>query len=352
MIIHLPADETWNAENKAIRASLGLADDPRFTVQIYTSISHALAEVCFSLSDLIPHKKTFAYFDKNGPEFDSVAVSLSKKEMTLKSFSRDEISKPEYLVGLSKDLLALVTSSDDPILAARHDFGFLDDQLKEKRYFHVRISNFLHQLESFRLPTHYEVLILSLGADRTLVIAGERAKIKPELTPKLCIPWNAENRVLAAVSALAPFEKGRELNPIQAEKLKAKADLQCQHILEFERDLPAGISPYFGAGQDRVFDRAAMVCEGVDGLSMITRLQEYIVEPLTSVQLALETTSLCRWQNARFFEYLGLDEKIRGVILIDAQILNSVFKALVAKVYLELLAEQNEVLSLSTEGSL
>ena len=80
MNIHLPFDENWSQQNKILQTALGLADDPRFSVQIYTSISHALLEVCYSLSDLIPHKKTIAHFKSIGPDFVSVAVSLSKRE--------------------------------------------------------------------------------------------------------------------------------------------------------------------------------------------------------------------------------------------------------------------------------
>ncbi len=343
MNIHLPADDIWSSQNKAIRQACGLADDPRFTVQIFTSISHALSEVCFSLSDLIPHKKTVTHFDKLGPDFDSVAVSLSKKELTLRHFSRDEISNPDYLTGFSKDLLMLVTSFDDPIVASKHDFLFLEDQLKEKRYFHIKISNFLHQSEPIRLPTHYEVLVLSLTNDRTLVIAGERAKLKVELTPKLRIDWNFENKVSNVVNELAFFEKNREMNPLQAEKLKLQTDYHCQQILAFEKDLPAGITPYFTSISDRVFDRSVLICDGVDGVSLVTRLAEYVVEPNDDL---LETTSLCRWQNAKLFEYLDCSQNLRGLILIDAKLLNSVFKTLLGKVYKDLLAEQNETLIL------
>lgn len=336
MNIHLPVDDIWSSQNKAIRLVLGLAEDPRFSVQIYTSVSHALSEVCFSLSDLIPHKKTIAHYNKMGPDFDSVAVSLSKKELTLRHFSYDEISNPDYLVGLSKDLLMLVTSFDDPITAARHDFTFLESQLKEKRYFHIKLSNFLHASEPIKLPTHYEVLLLSLGPHRTLVIAGERAKLKPDLTPKLAVDWS---QGIESVSDLALFEAGRDLNPTQSEKLKSQSDLRCQHILEFEKDLPQGITAYFTSTSERVFDRCVLSCRGVDGLSMITRLAEYIVEPYEGM---LETTSLCRWQNAKMFEYLGTD--LRGLILIDAKLLNSIFKTLIGKVYKDLLSEQSEII--------
>ena len=339
MNIHLPFDEKWNQHNKQLQQLLGLADDPRFAVQIYTSISQALTEVCYSLSDLIPHKKTIAHFKNIGPDFDSVAVSLSKRELTIKNFSRDEISKPEYLTGLSKELLLLVTSFDDPIVAARHDFSFLDEQLKEKKYFHIRLSNFLHFSESMRLPSHYEVLILSLSRDRTLVIAGERAKIRPEIAPKLNVNWQRE----LPLASISLYESTRNLNSNQTENLKQLAASNRAKVLAFELDLPKGISTFF-RDETRVFDRSVLLCDGVDGLSMITKLSQ-----LTGVNSEqFETTSLCRWQDARLFEYLYKQnhspEALRGLIIIDVNLLNEDFKKTLAKIYSELLTEQNESL--------
>ncbi len=350
MNIHLPFDEAWNLQNRAIQQALLLADDPRFNVQIYTSISHALLEVCYSLSELIPHKKTLTHFNNLGPNFDSVAVSLSKRELTLKSFSRDEIAKPEYLISLSKELLMLITSEDDPIVAARYDFSFLEEQLKEKKYFHVRLSNFLHLVEPIRLPTHYEVLVLPLSLDRTLVISGERAKIRPDMTPKMKLDWSAQDSVLKTVMKLSLFEAGRSLHPDQSDQMRLRHKIQRDQILEFESELPAGITPFFKTS-DRVFDRSVLLCAGVDGLSMITRLEALISEesmnPLET-NSSLETTSLCRWQNSKLFAYLVTQghksEALRGLILIEARLLNAKFKAQLTKVHLELLAEQNEIL--------
>ena len=343
MNIHLPFDEKWSQQNKILQTALGLADDPRFSVQIYTSISHALLEVCYSLSDLIPHKKTITHFKSIGPDFDSVAVSLSKRELTLKSFSRDEILKPEYLVSLSKELLLLVSSFDDPILANRHDFSFLDEQLKEKKYFHIKVSHFLHFSEPVKLPTHYEVLILPLTADRTLVIGGERAKIRPDMTPKMHLNWDAQSNLVKSVQALSFFETGRNLNPAQEVKLKANSLELRKKVLEFESDLPKGISALHST-QDRVFDRSVLFCEGVDGLSLVSKLAETYQGEVKY----FETTSLCRWQDIRFFEYLLAQghsaEKLRGLILIDAEILGPQFKVKLGKVHQDLLAEQNEVL--------
>ncbi len=338
MNIHLPFDEEWSHQNKVIRGSLGLADDPRFTIQIYTSISHALAEVCFALGDLIPHKKTLVHFKDLGPSFDSVAVSLSKREMTIRSFSRDEILKPEYLNGLSKELLLLITSVDDPIVAARHDFSFLAEQLKEKKYFHIKLSNFQHFSEPVQLPTHYEVLILPLSLDRTLVIAGERAKLRPEIAPKLKVEWS---QGLDRLTELSLFETGRELNPKQSVKLNADAQKNRQQILAFEKNLPKGIKAFFTT-ENRIFDRSVLICEGVDGLSIGSRL---------SNSGGIETTSLCKWQDAKLFEYLyrqnHTPESLRGMILIDVKLLSAEFKNKLEKVYKELLSEQNETLQFS-----
>ncbi len=330
MRLNLPKTELWSSQNQIYQQALGLAEDPRFSVQIYTSVSHALGEVCSSLSDLIPHKRTVAHFSLMGPDFDSVAVSLSKKELTLKSFKYDEISAPEYFTPLAKDLLMLVTCFDDPVTAARHDFLFLEERLKEKKYFHIKLSNFLHSQEPLKLPTHYEVLVLSLTADRTLVIAGERAKLKPDFTPKLSIEWDADESVLSEVQKLRFLDKSK-INEEEIQKKRAK-------ILSFEKDLPKGISAFFSADASRVFDRSVLTCEGVDGLSAISRLGEN-----------LETTSLCRHFDQKMFQHLVSQghslEKLRGTILIDEKQVSPDFKKLLAKVYADLLKEQHEVLN-------
>ncbi len=330
MRLNLPQTDHWAQLNQTYRQALGLADDPRYSVQIYTSVSHALSEVCTALSDLIPHKRTLAHFSTLGPDFDSVAVTLSKKELTLRKFTHDEILNPEYLTALAKDLLLLVTAVDDPVTAERHDFGFVADLLKEKKYFHIKLSNFLHAHQPIQLPTHYEVLILSLTKDRTLVIAGERAKIKPDLTPKLVMDWDASGEVLKAVKSL--FFKATRAADDKAQKVSAR-------ILEFEKNLPNGIRPYFLPDSPRVFDRSVLVCDGVDGLSLASRLGD---------AANFETTSLCRHFDPKLFSHLIRSDisydNLRGMILIDENYLTPEFKKKLTQTYQDLLKEQNEII--------
>lgn len=62
----------------------------------------------------------------------------------------------------------------------------------------------------------------------------------------------------------------------------------------------------------------------------------------------LETTSLCKWQDSKLFDYLYKQNhtptSLRGMILIDVKLLNAEFKKKLEKVYKDLLSEQNEVL--------
>jgi hypothetical protein len=331
MRLNLPRTDDWAQLNQSYRQALGLADDPRYSIQIYTSVSHALSEVCTSLSDLIPHKRTVAHFASMGPDFDSVAVTLSKKELTLKKFTHEEILAAEFFTPLAKDLLLLVTGIDDPVTAARHDFNFLTERLKEKKYYHIQLSNFLHAHEPIKLPTHYEVLVLSLTQNRTLVIAGERAKIKPDLTPKLVIDWDPSGEVLNAVQNI--FLKKTSAGDEKVQEANAR-------ILEFEKNLPSGMRPYFSLGAARVFDRAVVLCEGVDGLSLISRLGE---------DSNFETTSLCRHFDQKLFLHLISSEisfeNLRGMILIDESQLSPEFKKKLTQTYTELLSEQNEVIN-------
>ena len=148
MNIYLPQDDFWVNENKSIAQTLGLDDDPRFSIQLYTSLSHALFEVCLSLGDLIPHKKTISFYNRTGPNFENVAVALSKREFTLRSFSREEIVAPAFFGPAAKDLLMIVTSHDDTVTARLNDFSFLSESLKEKKHFAKAINDIQNRIST------------------------------------------------------------------------------------------------------------------------------------------------------------------------------------------------------------
>ena len=309
MKIDLQVVESWERLNESYRQALlpfGGIDDTT-NVQVYLGYQHALHEICQSLSQIFPHRKTIAYFKHASPGFEPIAIALSKEGFAVKALGFEEMRQPKtWLDPIQKELLFFISAFDDPITGEIFQFPEFDLEIKDKRIFRLMLSHSYHRYFSLPKPTTYEIRILSLTRDRAVMLAGERGKFTPALAPKL--NWPQDEISLPTVASEKYLEwqnailRTKSLLPAEAKAVLPNTVLCLQ-------------------------DRLVFSFSDIDGLAFIDALAKITSLPLTAPgeDAALETTSLCRWESPRllgFFSERGISsETIRGLVVIAAEVL-------------------------------
>lgn len=304
MRIDIPVTGQWRSLNEAYRAQLpSQLQDPALQVQIYRGYQHALYEAAHGLARLFSHKKTIALLEGAEPALESIASTFSEDGYHVKRVSPGDLADfAKWLEPIQTDLLFVLYAVDDPVTGMLSRLDAMNDVLKDKRVFRLAL---VHSPSSFAgvftdRPAPFKVRVLSLAEDRALILAGERFRIHPMLAERL--PW-----AMLESSIITCDVKPRDLSQSKAA------------ILDFESRLPAGFKAYFSPTESsRLFDRAVIFHEGLDGSAVIEMLGEILSLPITS----LEATSPCRWNQPRFTDWLlargEKPEVIRGLLMIDA----------------------------------
>lgn len=307
MRIDIPANESWRALSDEYRSALGFAADPGVHVQVYAGYQHALYEATHGLARLFSHKRSIGLVEPAEPAIAQLAVMFAEETYNIRHWSEAVLDSID-----ASDLAFVLFSDDDPVTGRLYDHSRLLTALKDQRVFRIHVSHSEHRfLGALSRPAPFEARILSLSPERAVLIAGERFRVQPQLAPML--PWKSHGTAdehLARVAA-----------PVY--------DEQKARILDFESRLPQGLRPYFTADEKRVFDRAVIIAEGVDGSAVIDEIARVLNHPLTpaGTQSDLETTSPCRWNHPRFTDWLlrrgETEEIIRGLIALTPQVLTA-----------------------------
>jgi hypothetical protein len=308
--IDLQPSDSWTALSDQYRAELAkhlaVFAEPGLQVQVYMNYAQALWEITQSLAKLFSHKKTIALAGKGELLFEPIATAFSEDGFTIKTLTRDEMENPSsWFEAVQTDLLFLLYIQDDAVTGRIQNNESLLAAVKDKRVFKIAVSHSGHQFQPLERPSPFEVRVLSLGPDRALMVAGERARVVPSVARVL--PWKTESS--QAIAAQLSF---------------SNADHRAQ-ILEFEAKLPEGFKAYFAPTDARVFDRAVIYSTEFDGSAITDELAR-----LGGFQLAspghfseLESTSPCRWENPRIKDWLlareGSEDVVRGLVIIDAK---------------------------------
>jgi hypothetical protein len=145
-------------------------------------------------------------------------------------------------------------------------------------------------------------------------------------------------------SALSPVTS-QDLQMVHAALSK---ESQPRRVLDFENSAPARAKALF-QNQDagRTFDRAAVYFEDMDGYAFLDELARQMGEPLKAPghEWRFETTSLSRWGGIRTMDWLkaqGLTpEQSRGLVVIDARLLDTRFEQLFSSARESVLRLQN-----------
>lgn len=342
MRVDLQIPDTWDVVNQSYRQALALGEGG-YSVQTYLGLRHALWEICGQLSQLFPNRKTIGYFSRAVPVFESVAVAMSREEYTVKVLREEDLNNPAaWLEPVAKELLFLVTEADDPVTGALYEFPQLDEVLKDKRIFRLVISHAMHTCVPLTPPRALEARLLSLRADRTVALLGERVKVQPPIASGLSWAAISPN---AARADLACVDSG------EYETMRTRVEA-------FERSLPAGAVRILDPSKPRLFDRAVFAYRDIDGLALITELARELACDMRAPGERgwLETASLCRWQDERVLRGLGdrglvardtisnsklTPELIRGLVILSAESLVGDVKRKLEAARARLLALQN-----------
>jgi hypothetical protein len=316
----------WAAANENVAAVLGSAVDLK-TTEIYTfqNIQSALVESVFGLSQLYPHKKK-AFFIKNmNPLFDAAIMPLAKMGYIVTGLDASVLADPTaFVAALDREALAVIFSVDDPLLGRRYDTTKLQEALREKPVAQVRVSHNAHFYDGLALLPRTGVHLYSLQSG-AIVLVGERSRFGILISDQLANVFKGDIN--------SEFS--------WAQKPRATAETE---IKSFESKRIADSSPVLTTA--RVFDRALISWNDMDGHAVISRLAERLKLTLgePGQESRLETTSLSRWGGVRTMDFLrtqGLTpETIRGLVMIAADLLNPEFEKHLIEVRRLLLAEQ------------
>ena len=314
MRVDVPQPDAWGRLSDQYRTALAETfpslKDAGLNVQVYAGVGHAVSEITKAIAKLFTHKKTIAIVQGVDQSFGPVAVQFSEEGFVVKNITREEAAKPETWSALIEELLFVLVCNDDPITARLYPFD--GSAFTGKRVFQIHMCHESQRWGPVTRPAPFGVQIWSLSSDRSLMVAGERCKIQPQLAPNIF--WRAESDQEITASLI----------PMTAADLSAREKM----VREFESNLPAGFKAYFGANEPRLFDRTVIYHPDYDGSAII---DELAVNMQISIKRAgetspFETTSACRWESPRFIDWLisrgETEATTRGLVIVSSDLID------------------------------
>lgn len=320
MRFDLLSPDNWDRVCDQYRSRLEIGGDATQTIQVYQGFSPAILECAQGIAKIFAHKKTIAIPEFGEPCLQTLAQVFAADGYTVIELKSQDLENPLTFFEQHKDdLLFVAHGDDDPVTGARAELKNLPEFFKDKRVFRIHVSHSLFKNAALRASLPFEAQILSLTAERALMVGGSRCKIRPLITPLL--NWNPERE---------NFSHTTDLSNSVARHLDNREGIES-----FEAALPEPLERCFEAGvESRVFDRAVFWSSEFDGLALIQEIAcllqaASIPAPdsdmaqglglgLNDLPAGFATSSPCFWQSERLVEWrksLGeSDAKIRGLI--------------------------------------
>lgn len=275
-----------------------------YRVLAYLGVFHALEEIVTGLAKLYPHKRKVLYFTNQSPFFSSVALGLARDGLMVEGV--ESVEKLKSAIEISgKELLLVMTAADDLVTAEIFNTHDRNVALKEQKIFNVVVSHQKHIYEPFPETLHpFDIFIHSCGAHNAIAILGERAKINPIVASR--INWSSKLN--------CDFEL------YYGSKLPDSRVVLDFESSELQLDKSQLFKPLFNSAHPRVYDRAVIYWEDLDGSAVIEEMAKagYLVGS------QLETTSSCRWllNPFKWLKQKGLsDNQLRGLVIVDRDLL-------------------------------
>ncbi|MCB0365090.1 MAG: hypothetical protein H6624_10230 [Bdellovibrionaceae bacterium] len=301
--------EKWNILNRELTEKL-LGEESKQEIRLYQGAEHAIWEVTQGLSRLFPHRRKVLYFQYQDPFHDHAIFTLLRDGFEVISLPIDQIDDPKsWQDQIGKDTLMFLYSEDDPILGRRFNFEGVPEICDKNKAFAVKVSHHCHlQDEWLNAESPFAVDIKSFRSDLAVAHLGSKAKIGSAIAPFL--EWEAV-----------------DVTPV-IDDVQTDFDGFNKKVQGLEAAVPGGGQPLWKKGVPRLFDRAVLFWEDMDGHAIIDSLAFamgwILQEP--GYECRLETTSLSRWGGLRTMDWLkhqGMTaEQIRGTIVIHASVIS------------------------------
>ena len=280
-------------------------------VQIHQGVQHGLMEVGLGLARLFPHKKKIHYFKNLNPHFVKLMMVLATKGYEVKELTLEEMTSPQdWVAQIDRKDLFVLYSVDDPILGCLYPVGELERLTHGRGIFRICVSHNWHNYtEVPKRQDDYKIDLYSMDFGYCISHLGERAHVEELMSGSL--NWDG-------FTNKTTFEFG---------SLKESRDL----IVEFE-SASSGMAPL--SEKKRVFDRAVLCWEDLDGLALIDQIARdmglFLRPP--GEDKNFETTSLSRWsfeksmESMEWLKVVGISpNQARGLVIFSDKIIDDQF---------------------------
>jgi hypothetical protein len=289
-------------------------------------MGQALMDAAYGLRRLSSFKKKILYFKDMDPNFTPVVTALAKEGIELIAMDLKCLKSPESIIEqLGKDILFVLYSVDDPILGRLFEIEKFESLLAENSCFRIRISYNQHLYADLPKADRNTLHIWGAPSGLALLGLGERVRV------------GASGSELRSWSGVHSAEIIDELQARENKKNK---------VIEFEEGFRTFASLPM-ENRERVWDRAVLAWPDMDGSAVIDSLggrMNLALSPPGELGV-LESTSLSRWGGLKTFDWLHSwdlsPEIIRGLIVIDADILSADLALKIREVRTSLLEDQN-----------
>jgi hypothetical protein len=298
--LNLSSPERWEELNVQV-ANL-LQTPSSLTVRVYSSTAQALYESVQGLLQFFPHKRVAAQIKGTSPSHSFLIPFLYKDGLEMQTHlapSGHFADEKEWLESLKPETSFLLTSADHPVSGQIFTSPERRDFLQSRKIFSIEVSHrsWLRDAKALNWSLHpFEIRILEVAENLTVMVAGPRFKAFPIVPPQMI--WQAPVVLEALKSCLLNFKEDQQA---------------VQKILG---QLPA---PWraFEAGSNRVWDRLF-----VFNLELNSEFHEaQLVGRNAPLKGHVLPTSLCFFnERNNFFEWwlpAPSPEVIRGGLVLD-----------------------------------
>jgi hypothetical protein len=297
MKIEINRLDQWESTNQNISEFLKIQNP----VRCYKGLSHAIYELTTGISQFLEYKNSLTWVKGWSFAFDFVSPYFFKQGFQITPVGSSALADSKnFISGLNKDTLFVLSFANHPITAETIDLAAIDKALNDKKIYHIIVDHHAGSLKTE--PSAYTCLINSIDDQLAVAILGSRFKPAVQMAHKMS--WE-QDQVLALVQ--------KNLNPM----------ISKQTVLDFEGNLPQGFSAFLKT-EHRIFDRAVVYSTEANADAMI----QWLMAKNKISQTAAVTTSPCHWglmaDYKDWWDGPISEPVLRGMVILDAAALDKI----------------------------
>ncbi len=324
-MLDLIPDGSWDHFCTQIKSKIKI--DPTIEVRVGLSLKSSVLETCLGLSLFYSHKKSLAQFSGGTFAFEAAIPVLMKEGFQAQKLSivENPENKKKFLEELKKETLMCLAPLNHPVTGESFSNGDDANILESRKIFSVKVD---HQVSGTSIQGigDYEIRILSLSSEFSLILLGEKVKFPPLFIHQ--IYWSTERK--------KEFLEKLE-NRLNLEQEKSDNDLEDlgKIISDFETFAEQnGFQKFFSDSKARAQDRALIYNSKIHGDLLVEKLYLALGKqrPLAGESALIQTTNLCYWGGVKMYdqwwEKVPSEEVLSSLISISADALkNPKFRA-------------------------